>query len=68
MAIDALTWGKPILEKVERESSAWTSTGGAKMAQSVTADRTAFLRCPTPINQALIGGVAGAGAARGLNE
>ena len=39
---------------------------GAKVAQSLTAHTAAFLGYPTSMNQALIGGVAGAGNARGL--
>ena len=36
------------------------------MAQSLTAHTAAILGYPTSMNQALIGGVAGAGGARGL--
>jgi len=39
---------------------------GPKLAQSMTAHLAASLGYPTSMNQALIGGVAGAGAARGL--
>jgi phosphate/sulfate permease len=39
---------------------------GAKIGQSLTAHTAAFLGYPTSMNQALIGGVAGAGGARGL--
>lgn len=39
---------------------------GAKLAQSLTAHSAALLGYPTSMNQALIGGVAGAGGARGL--
>jgi len=68
MAIGALTWGRPILEKVGKGIVTLDlSMGvGAKMAQSITAHTAAFLGYPTSMNQALIGGVAGAGGARGL--
>jgi phosphate/sulfate permease len=39
---------------------------GAKLAQSITAHAAAVAGYPTSMNQALIGGVAGAGGARGL--
>jgi phosphate/sulfate permease len=39
---------------------------GAKLAQNVTAHTAAFVGYPTSMNQALIGGVAGAGSAQGL--
>jgi len=39
---------------------------GAKVGQSLTAHTAAFLGYPKSMNQALIGGVAGAGGARGL--
>jgi len=73
MAIGALTWGRPILEKVggglvkgglvELDLSMGV---GATAAQSVTAHTCATLGFPTSMNQALIGGVGGAGGARGL--
>lgn len=68
MAVGALTWGRPILEKVGKGIVHLDlSMGvGAKVAQSVTAHTAAFLGYPTSMNQALIGGVAGAGGARGL--
>jgi phosphate/sulfate permease len=68
MAIGALTWGRPILEKVGKGIVKLDlSMGvGAKVAQSLTAHTAAFLGYPTSMNQALIGGVAGAGGARGL--
>jgi phosphate/sulfate permease len=68
MAIGALTWGRPILEKVGKGiATIDLSMGvGAKVAQSLTAHTAAFLGYPTSMNQALIGGVAGAGGARGL--
>ena len=68
MAIGALTWGRPILEKVGKGIVKLDlSMGvGAKLAQSMTAHTSAALGYPTSMNQALIGGVGGAGAARGL--
>jgi phosphate/sulfate permease len=68
MAIGALTWGRPILEKVGKGivKLDLNMGVGAKAAQSLTAHTAAFLGYPTSMNQALIGGVAGAGGARGL--
>jgi phosphate/sulfate permease len=61
-------WGKGILEKVGKgivEVDLNMGLGG-KLAQSITAHTAATLGYPTSMNQALIGGVAGASAARGL--
>ncbi len=68
MAVGALTWGRPILEKVGKGivHLDLNMGVGAKIAQSLTAHTAAFLGYPTSMNQALIGGVAGAGGARGL--
>ncbi len=68
MAVGAMTWGRPILEKVGKGivKLDLNMGVGAKLAQSVTAHTAAFLGYPTSMNQALIGGVAGAGGARGL--
>lgn len=68
MAIGALTWGRPILEKVGKGivQLDLNMGVGAKLAQSLTAHTAAFLGYPTSMNQALIGGVAGAGGARGI--
>lgn len=68
MAVGALTWGRPILEKVGKGivQLDLNMGVGAKMAQSITAHTAAALGFPTSMNQALIGGVGGAGAARGL--
>jgi phosphate/sulfate permease len=68
MAVGALTWGRPILEKVGKGIVQLDlSMGvGAKLGQSVTAHTAAFLGYPTSMNQALIGGMAGAGTARGV--
>ena len=69
MAIGALTWGRPILEKVGKGivQLDLNMGVGAKLAQSLTAHTAAFLGYPTSMNQALIGGVAGAGGARGIH-
>ena len=66
--IGALTWGRPILEKVGKGIVQLDlSMGvGAKMARSITAHTAAFIGYPTSMNQALVGGVGGAGGARGL--
>jgi phosphate/sulfate permease len=68
MAIGALTWGKPILEKVGKGivQLDLNMGVGAKLGQSITAHLAASLGYPTSMNQALIGGVAGAGGARGI--
>lgn len=68
MAIGALTWGRPILEKVGKGivQLDLNMGVGAKVAQSITAHTAAFIGYPTSMNQALIGGVAGAGGARGV--
>ena len=68
MAVGALTWGKPILEKVGKGivKLDLNMGVGAKLGQSITAHTAAFLGYPTSMNQALIGGVAGAGGARGI--
>jgi len=67
MALAALTWGRPILEKVGKGIAQLdlNMAAGAKAAQSLTAHIAAILGYPTSMNQALIGGVAGASAARG---
>lgn len=68
IAIGALTWGRPILEKVGKGivHLDLNMGVGAKIGQSLTAHTAAFLGYPTSMNQALIGGVGGAGYARGL--
>lgn len=67
MAIGALTWGRPILEKVGKGLVDLDPNMGvgAKLAQSITAHTAAFLGYPTSMNQALLGGMAGASGARG---
>lgn len=70
MAIGAMTWGKGILEKVGKGIVDVDLNIGvaAKLAQSITAHTSAALGYPTSMNQALIGGVAGASGARGLKS
>lgn len=67
MATGALTWGRPILDKVGRGLvNLDPNMGvGAKLAQSITAHTAAALGYPTSMNQALLGGMAGATGARG---
>jgi len=69
MAIGALTWGRPLLEKVGLHivSLDLNSAVGAQLAQGITAHIAASLGYPTSMNQAMIGGIAGAGLARGIN-
>jgi phosphate/sulfate permease len=68
MAIGALTWGRPLLEKVGLHivSLDINSAVGAQLAQGITAHIAASLGYPTSMNQAMIGGIAGAGLARGI--
>lgn len=67
MAIGALTWGGPILDKVGKGlvDLDLNMGVGAKLGQSFTAHTAAFLGYPTSMNQALLGGMAGASGARG---
>lgn len=67
MAIGALTWGRPILEKVGKGlvDLDLRMGLGAKLAQSLTAHTAAWAGYPTSMNQALLGGMAGAAGARG---
>lgn len=67
MAIGALTWGRPILHKVGKGLvDLDIDMGvGAKLAQSITAHTAAWIGYPTSMNQALLGGIAGATGARG---
>jgi len=67
MAIGALTWGRPILDKVGKGLvDLDLNMGlGAKLAQSFTAHTAAWIGYPTSMNQALLGGMAGATGARG---
>jgi len=67
MALGALTWGRPILEKMGKGIAELDldMAVGAKLAQSLTAHTAAILGYPTSMNQALIGGIAGASHARG---
>jgi phosphate/sulfate permease len=68
MAIGAITWGRPLLEKVGLHivSLDLNSAIGAQLAQGITAHIAAGLGYPTSMNQAMIGGIAGAGLARGI--
>lgn len=68
MAIGALTWGRPLLEKVGLHivSLDLNSAVGAQLAQGITAHIAAAIGYPTSMNQAMIGGIAGAGLARGI--
>ena len=68
MAIGALTWGRPLLEKVGLHivSLDLNSAVGAQLAQGITAHIAASMGYPTSMNQAMIGGIAGAGLARGI--
>ncbi len=67
MAVGALTWGRPILDKVGKGlvDLDLNMGVGAKLAQSITAHTAAWLGYPTSMNQALLGGMAGATGARG---
>jgi phosphate/sulfate permease len=67
MAIGALTWGRPLLEKVGKTiiELDLRMGFGAKSAQGITAHTAALLGYPTSMNQALLGGMAGTAAARG---
>jgi phosphate/sulfate permease len=67
MAVGALTWGRPILDKVGKGlvDLDLNMGVGAKLAQSITAHTAAFAGYPTSMNQALLGGMAGAAGARG---
>lgn len=69
IAIGAVTWGLPLLQKVGKDLvQVDLGVGvGAKFAQSVTAHIAAVLGFPTSMNQAQIGGVAGAAYVRGLH-
>lgn len=68
MAIGALTWGRPLLEKVGLHivTLDLNSAVGAQLAQGITAHIAASLGYPTSMNQAMIGGIAGAGLAHGI--
>ncbi len=68
MAIGALTWGRPLLEKVGLHIVRLdlNSAVGAQLAQGLTAHIAASMGYPTSMNQAMIGGIAGAGLARGI--
>lgn len=67
MAVGALTWGRPILDKVGKGlvDLDLNMGVGAKLGQSITAHTAAWVGYPTSMNQALLGGMAGATGARG---
>jgi phosphate/sulfate permease len=67
MAIGALTWGRPILDRVGKGLVDLDPNMGvgAKLSQGITAHTAAWLGYPTSMNQALLGGMAGATGARG---
>lgn len=69
MAIGALTWGRPLLEKVGLHivSLDINSAVGAQLAQGITTHIAASLGYPTSMNQAMIGGIARTGLSRGIN-
>lgn len=66
MALGAVTWGRPLLQKVGKElvQLDLRMGVGAKTAQSITAHTAAYLGYPTSMNQALLGGVAGSASSR----
>lgn len=68
VGIGALTWGRPLLEKVGLHivQLDLNSAIGAQLAQAITAHTAAYLGYPTSMNQAIVGGIAGAGLARGI--
>lgn len=67
VAIGALTWGRPLLEKVGLHivQLEINSAIGAQLGQATTAYIAAIFGYPTSMNQAIVGGIAGAGLARG---
>jgi len=60
--------GRPFLEKVGLHivQLDLNSAIGAQLAQAITAHIAAYLGYPTSMNQAIVGGIAGAGLARGI--
>lgn len=68
VGIGALTWGRPLLEKVGLHivQLEINSAIGAQFGQATTAYIAALLGYPTSMNQAIVGGIAGAGLARGV--
>jgi len=67
VGIGALTWGRPLLEKVGLHivQLEINSAIGAQFGQATTAYIAALFGYPTSMNQAIVGGIAGAGLARG---
>lgn len=68
VAIGALTWGRPLLEKVGLHivQLEINSAIGAQFGQATTAYIAALLGYPTSMNQAIVGAIGGAGLARGI--
>ncbi len=68
VAIGALTWGRPLLEKVGLHivQLEINSAIGAQLGQATTAYIAALLGYPTSMNQAIVGAIGGAGLARGV--
>lgn len=68
VAIGALTWGRPLLEKVGLHivQLEINSAIGAQFGQATTAYIAALLGYPTSMNQAIVGAIGGAGLARGV--
>lgn len=68
VGIGALTWGRPLLEKVGLHivQLEINSAIGAQFGQATTVYIAALLGYPTSMNQAIVGGIAGAGLARGV--
>ncbi|MFQ3574461.1 MAG: inorganic phosphate transporter [Thermodesulfovibrionales bacterium] len=68
VGIGALTWGLPLLEKVGKGivQLETNSAIGAQFGQAITVYIAAVFGYPTSMNQAIIGGTAGAGFARGM--
>ena len=68
VGIGALTWGRPLLEKVGLHivQLEINSAIGAQLGQATTAYVAALLGYPTSMNQAIVGAIGGAGLARGV--
>ncbi|GAB5047200.1 inorganic phosphate transporter [Thermodesulfovibrio sp. TK110] len=68
VGIGALTWGRPLLEKVGLHlvQLEINSAIGAQFGQATTVYIAALLGYPTSMNQAIVGALGGAGLARGI--
>lgn len=68
VALGALTWGRPLLEKVGLHIVKLdiNSAIGAQLGQATTVYIAALLGYPTSMNQAIVGAIGGAGLARGV--